>query len=101
MSKWSKGVNLVKMKIVLFILLCCALLSVFTACSNVKTERTGGALSEEEVPSMFVIVEDATAWKVVYHRDTKVMYTVSIGYYNVGNFTLLVNPDGTPMLYEG
>ena len=28
------------------------------------------------------------------------MYTISRGNINTGNFTLLVNPDGTPMLYE-
>lgn len=54
----------------------------------------------EEAPSMFVVVESSVLWYVVYHRDTKVMYTVSRGSYNLGNFTLLVNPDGTPMLYE-
>lgn len=31
----------------------------------------------------------------------KVMYAVSGGAYNNGTFTLLVNPDGTPMLWEG
>ncbi len=40
------------------------------------------------------------SYDIVYHKDTKVMYTVSRGYNNIGNFTLLVNPDGTPMLYE-
>ena len=49
--------------------------------------------------SMFVQIEKANVWEVVYHRETKVMYTVSRGMYNSGNFTLLVNPDGTPMIY--
>ena len=51
--------------------------------------------------SMFVMVEDADIFAVVYHRDTKVMYAISRGGYNSGNFCLLVNPDGTPMLWEG
>ena len=59
-----------------------------------------GQENERNVPSMFTIVEDADLWLVVYHNDTKVMYTVSYNYYNFGNFTLLVNPDGTPMLWE-
>lgn len=50
--------------------------------------------------SMFVQIEKANVWEVVYHRETKVMYTVSRGMYNSGNFTLLVNPDGTPMIYK-
>ena len=51
--------------------------------------------------SMFVQVEKTEYWQVVYHNETKVMYTVSRGMYNSGNFTLLVNPDGTPMIYKG
>ena len=51
--------------------------------------------------SMFVEVEDAYGWIVVYHRETKVMYAVSDSAYNYGCFTLLVNADGTPMVWEG
>lgn len=50
--------------------------------------------------SMFEIVEDGLNYKVMYNKDTKVMYAVSDSSYNRGNFTLLVNPDGTPMLWE-
>lgn len=49
---------------------------------------------------MFVIVEKAGYWLVVYNKDTKVMYAVSKASYNSGNFTLLVNPDGTPMTWK-
>lgn len=51
--------------------------------------------------SMFVQVESAGLWKVVYHKDTKVMYAVSAGSYNYGTFTVLLNPDGTPMIWDG
>lgn len=70
----------------------------FTGCGN--KNPTESKVVEEE-PSMFVVVESGAYWNVLYHRETKVMYAVSRGYYNMGNFTLLVNPDGTPMLYEG
>ena len=51
---------------------------------------------------MFVEVEKVTDnWRVVYHRDTKVMYVVSAASYNRGVFTVMVNPDGTPMIWEG
>lgn len=56
-----------------------------------------------EDKSMFVFIETNTLSKpfaVVYHKETKVMYAVSGGSYNSGQFTLLVNPDGTPMIYE-
>ena len=51
--------------------------------------------------SMFVLVERNGDYDVVYNSETKVMYVITYGIYHVGNFTLLVNPDGTPMLYEG
>ena len=51
--------------------------------------------------SSFVVVEDGHGYYVVYHKDTKVMYTLSTSNYNMGNFTLLVNPDGSPMIWEG
>lgn len=59
--------------------------------------------SQEQKADMFVCIQEsdiAHSYAVVYHRDTKVMYVVSRGTYNNGSFTLLVNPDGTPMLYE-
>ena len=79
-------------KIILACIVCMILM-----CSCCSTTEMGAA----ENPSMFVAVEEETNYKIVYHRDTKVMYTISIGQYNKGSFTVLLNPDGTPMLYEG
>jgi hypothetical protein len=56
---------------------------------------------KEDDTSMFVQVEKTGIWKNVYNKQTKVMYAVSLGYSNYGNFTLLVNADGSPMLYDG
>lgn len=67
-----------------------------TACAKVESVND----NKQEETSMFVEVEQARYWSVVYQRDTKVMYVVSCGAYNYGTFTLLVNPDGTPMLYR-
>lgn len=50
--------------------------------------------------SMFVMVEATGTWEIVYHKETKVMYVVSCGAYNAGTFTLLVNADGEPLLWE-
>lgn len=50
--------------------------------------------------SMFVEIEQAGTWEIVYHKETKVMYVVSCGAYNGGTFTLLVDADGKPMLWE-
>lgn len=51
--------------------------------------------------SMFITVERARNWDIVYHNKTKVMYVVSDDAYNRGCFVLLVDADGKPMLYKG
>ena len=53
-----------------------------------------------ESNSMFVVVEKGTFYSVVYHKSTKVMYVMSSGQYNVGTFTVMLNPDGTPMIWK-
>ena len=80
------------------ILICVACVILLCGCSGiVETEK---ANENQESISMFVEVEQAMCWKIVYHKDTKVMYAVSDRSYNHGTFTLLVNADGTPMLYK-
>lgn len=74
-----------------------ALMFMLTGCAEVEKEST----PEPVNVSMFKQIEMTNGWRIVYHRETKVMYAVSCSTYNYGNFTLLVNPDGTPMLYEG
>nr|DAV05402.1 MAG TPA: outer membrane protein assembly factor [Caudoviricetes sp.] len=59
--------------------------------SGVGTEKTG---------PMFVSVYYGMYCYVVYEKDTKVMYAVSDGAKNRGTFTLLVNADGTPMIWK-
>ena len=56
---------------------------------------------EGSTSSMFVEVEETGTWRVVYNKETKVMYAVSYSNYNIGNFTVLLNADGTPMLWDG
>ena len=51
--------------------------------------------------SMFMTVEHLEPWQIVADRKTGVMYAVSIGPYNRGTFTLLVDADGKPLIYEG
>lgn len=59
--------------------------------SGVETEKTG---------PMFVSVYYGMYYYVVYEKDTKVMYAVSDGAKNHGTFTMLVNADGTPMIWK-
>ena len=60
---------------------------------------------EEEVKvrktSRFDVVEpDNAYWMVVRDVQTGVLYAVSTGYYNKGNFTVLVDEDGKPLKAE-
>ena len=66
----------------------------FAACDNPVEKNTHLGNSD------FVMVESTNNFYVVYHKETKVMYVVSDSNYNHGNFTLLVNADGTPMTYK-
>ena len=77
-----------------------ACIMILSGCSNVTVEDETQYNNKDTVTSMFVVVEKAACWIVVYNKDTKVMYAVSNSSYNHGNFTLLVNPDGTPMIWE-
>lgn len=54
----------------------------------------------QDTSSMFVVIEEALSWRIVYHKETKVMYAVSAGNYNFGTFTLLVDEEGKPLLYD-
>ena len=38
---------------------------------------------------------------IVYDVETGVMYAMSHGSYNTGSMTVMVNPDGTPRVWEG
>ena len=84
--------------IISFILVTILLLSlVGCATSTIETE---GQQMEESTISMFVEVESTTLWKIVYHKETKVMYAISNGGYNHGTFTLLVDSEGNPMTWD-
>ena len=85
-----------KKSILIFALLLCLLMC---SCGTTVTSEADNTSSKNT--SMFIMLEETTSWRIVYHRDTKVMYSVSASQYNFGNFTLLVNADGTPMIYEG
>lgn len=82
-----------KIKVLVIALLCVVLIA---GCSK-KIESVN---DNKEDTSMFVLIEREGTWAVVYHKETKVMYVVSYGAYNAGTFTLLVDADGKPMLWE-
>lgn len=73
--------------------------SMLTACGENPTENPA---ADDEAPkeSIFKMIEGKAGWSlyaVCYCKDTKVMYSIS----QYGTLTLLVNPDGSPMIYHG
>lgn len=50
--------------------------------------------------SSFVCVETTSTSEVVYHKETKVMYAVSTAWFSRGIFTMLVDEEGNPMIWE-
>ena len=81
-------------KLFLIISISMIALMCFAACDNPVEKNTHLGNSD------FVMVESTDDFYIVYHKETKVMYAVSDSTYNHGNFTLLVNADGTPMTYK-
>lgn len=77
------------------------LMCIFLVSCGATVQKADELNSTDSSTSMFVEIEAAGSWVIVYHKDTRVMYAVSAGYYNSGTFTLLVNDDGTPMIYGG
>lgn len=81
------------------ILICALVLCLLCSCGATVINESD--IKAESNISMFVELERSYYWTVVYHRDTKVMYVVSNDAYIQGIFTMLVNADGTPMVYGG
>ena len=88
------------MKKILAILLLVIMVLAMVGCEAATVEKESQKESTEESTSMFVLVETASTWRIVYHRESKVMYAVSNGGYNTGTFTLLVDADGKPMIWK-
>lgn len=67
-----------------------------TGCAKVENKP-----EQEPVDvSMFERVEYTSVWEIVADRETGVMYAVSRGMYNQGTFTVLVDADGKPMIWD-
>lgn len=65
-----------------------------------SVEGSDSGSKETTASSMFVAIEYNDLNGVIcYQKDTKVMYWVSRGTSSYGYLTMLVNPDGSPMVY--
>lgn len=81
-------------KFIAIVLITLMMLSM-TACA---TKRTSEVVKGET--SRMIEVEETGAYVIVYDKYTKVMYAISNSGYNYGNFTLLVDANGNPLLYN-
>lgn len=64
---------------------------ILTACGNNKNNT---------YDDLFAVVNKTNAdGKILVNKETNVMYWMSYGPYNRGCLTLLVNSDGSPMVY--
>lgn len=63
-----------------------------------KTTRTENKSGKNK---RFVTIETGPTYMIMADRETRVMYAVSNGMYNCGTFTLLVDKDGSPLLWDG
>lgn len=90
------------MKKLIAIFIAIALCACLFGCASEARVSKEDEVGPESNTSMFIEVERVIDnWRVVYHKDTKVMYVVSSSRYNRGTFTVMVNPDGTPVIWEG
>ena len=81
-------------KLIAIVLITLMMLSM-TAC---VTKRTSEAVKGET--SRMIELESTDSYYIVYDKYTKVMYAVSDGAYNHGTFTMLVDANGNPLLYN-
>lgn len=73
---------------------------VLMAAGCASTRAEAKEVEETGDGNTFVLVDaDYYCW-VVCHKDAKVMYAVSRSPNNIGTYTLLVNADGTPMIWK-
>lgn len=89
------------MKKIFVIMLLIAVVLLTTGCNSSTVMKEEDISESGDKFSMFVEVESGPHWKIFYDRETLCMYVMSRGSYNWGTFTLLVNSDGTPKLWEG
>ena len=70
------------------------------ACLFIGCEGDGDGQPNRLQKSGFVLIERKGQFDYLYHNETKVMYVIFYNY-NQAGMTVLLNPDGTPMIWEG
>lgn len=89
-------------KKILFILLL-LIMPVMLLCGCSEVPKSEDFTSEENSRFVYVkeyTIDNDTKFEVLVDRETKVMYLCRISGYG-GGLTVMLNADGTPMLWEG
>ena len=105
MKKSTKELVIVLIMIIVFIALLFIAAIFLPSCSINKGGQKEIDDVKDESTSLFTVVEYNSTLDcfIVYMNANKVMYAVSQGGFHSegsGVFTLLVNPDGSPMIYD-
>lgn len=79
-------------KKILIVIIFTILILTLTGCTINKQEAIG--------LNRFRLISDEGSFKLYYDKETRVVYAVSDGYYNLGAVTLLVDKDGKPLTYD-
>lgn len=72
----------------------------FTCVGCTEMETVQDTTEDPSSKSMFVLIECGSLWSrysIVYHKETKVMYAVGCN----TQFTVMLDADGKPLLWEG
>lgn len=87
-------------KFIIFVIL--LIVMCLSACDYEKVDNVFQKVEQKDNNvSMFVIIEENDWFAVVYHRETKVIYSVSKGINGGrGVFTVLVDENGKPILWK-
>ena len=86
-------------KIICALIALVALVAVLASCSEGTVVDVEG--KDAQNTSMFIEVERTYNWRVVYHKDTKVMYVIGYSKERKGTFTVMVDRYGFPLIWEG
>lgn len=84
-------------KITSVVLIITFILLLLVGCSE-STKQSNNENTYEKYG--FTTITHSDDYNIVYQNETKVMYVISTGYYNIGNFTVLVDENGKPKLYK-
>lgn len=89
-----------KKRVPAFLFSAAVLSTVLMGCSGVAEAERAYDVESEDLKSMFIVVENGTLWDIVYDKETKVMYAIANYGSGSGQFTLLVDENGDPKLWD-